>query len=61
MKKILVCGAGGFIGTHLVPSHNKLIQEVVGWKPSEDLEKGIDITYKWITEQIAKGDKDARN
>jgi dTDP-D-glucose 4,6-dehydratase len=42
-------------------SHNKLIQEVTGWQPNEDLEKGIDITYKWIVEQIAKGNMNAHN
>jgi nucleoside-diphosphate-sugar epimerase len=30
MKKILVCGAGGFIGTHLVDSLKKQGHYVVG-------------------------------
>lgn len=60
-KNIEIKNIEGPVGVMGRTSHNKLIQEVVGWRPSEDLEKGIDITYKWITEQMAKGDKDARN
>ena len=60
-KNIEIKNIEGPIGVMGRTSHNKLIQEVTGWQPNEDLEKGIDITYKWIEEQIAKGNKDAHN
>jgi dTDP-D-glucose 4,6-dehydratase len=40
-------------------SDNKLIKELIGWAPDEDLETGIEKTYKWISEQIASGQEDA--
>lgn len=36
-------------------SNNRLIEEVLNWKPSFTLEEGIEKTYKWIEEQINKG------
>lgn len=39
-------------------SDNKLIRELVGWSPDEDLESGIKKTYDWITEQILSDIKD---
>jgi nucleoside-diphosphate-sugar epimerase len=60
-KNIEIKNIEGPIGVMGRTSHNKLIQEVTGWKPNEDLEKGIDITYQWIAEQIAKGNTDAFN
>jgi len=60
-KNIEIKNIEGPIGVMGRTSHNKLIQEVTGWQPNEDLEKGIDITYKWIAEQIAKGNMNAHN
>jgi nucleoside-diphosphate-sugar epimerase len=60
-KNIEIKNIEGPIGVMGRTSHNKLIQEVTGWQPNEDLEKGIDITYKWIVEQIAKGNMNAHN
>jgi GDP-D-mannose 3',5'-epimerase len=92
-KRIVVCGAGGFIGAHLVRrlkreglmvtinglalmiaeiagktisinnipgplgvrgrvSDNLLIQEKLGWAPSEPLEEGLRKTYPWIAERV---------
>lgn len=53
-KNIEIKNIEGPIGVMGRTSHNKLIQEVTGWQPNEDLEKGIDITYKWISEQLEK-------
>ena len=35
-------------------SDNRLISEKLGWVPSMPLKKGLEITYKWIKEQIEK-------
>lgn len=63
--KALVCGAGGFIGNHLVSalksdgfyvrgrvSDNRLIAERLGWSPGSDLESGLLKAYAWIKAQI---------
>lgn len=34
-------------------SDNRLIQERLGWKPSQPLRKGMEITYRWIEQQVA--------
>lgn len=44
-----VPGPMGVMGRN---SHNKLIEETIGWRPGEDLETGIKHTYQWIQEQI---------
>jgi hypothetical protein len=31
---------------------------MIGWSPDENLELGIEKTYAWISEQLAKGAKD---
>ena len=38
-------------------SHNELIDKVLGWKPSQPLKKGLEVTYSWIETQVrrAKG------
>lgn len=33
-------------------SHNNLIKQEVGWSPDENLELGIEKTYKWIEKEI---------
>ena len=38
-------GPQGVMGRN---SHNKLINNVVGWAPLDNLEHGIEQTYKWI-------------
>lgn len=35
-------------------SDNRLIYEKLGWKPTMPLRKGLEITYKWIEEEIKK-------
>ena len=65
MKKALVCGAGGFIGGHLVTrlknegywvrgrnSDNTFIEQSIGWKPSTKLIDGIHETYVWIESKV---------
>lgn len=57
-KKVTINNIPGPIGVMGRRSDNKLIQEVTGWKPIEDLEAGLLKTYHWITEQIILGKED---
>ena len=36
-------------------SDNSLIQEVFGWEPSTKLRDGLEITYRWIYDEMVKG------
>lgn len=44
----------GPLGVRGRNSDNTLIQEKLGWAPSEPLQVGMEKTYKWIEEQIKK-------
>jgi len=33
-------------------SDNALIQERLGWQPSTSLEQGLEVTYRWILEEM---------
>ena len=44
----------GFTGVRGRNSDNKLIQEKIGWSPSQPLKLGLEKTYHWILSQIAK-------
>ena len=35
-------------------SNNELIEEKLGWKPVRPLKEGMEVTYKWIKEQVEK-------
>jgi nucleoside-diphosphate-sugar epimerase len=35
-------------------SDNSKLRQVLKWEPQITLEKGLEITYKWIQEQLAK-------
>jgi GDP-D-mannose 3',5'-epimerase len=35
-------------------SDNRLIQEKLGWAPSKLLSEGIEKTYRWIADEVAK-------
>lgn len=51
MKRALVCGAGGFIGSHLVSWNNPYPQKAeLGAKLA--LQKGLEKTYEWIAQQV---------
>lgn len=51
-KKITVKNINGPRGVMGRNSHNKLIKELLDWAPDEDLEYGIEQTYKWIKGQV---------
>lgn len=40
-------------------SHNRLIEEKLGWKPNYSLKDGITWTYNWIEEQVANDKTDS--
>jgi len=58
-KNVNIRNIDGPLGVMGRTSDNKLIKEVIGWVPDEDLESGLIKTYKWIDEQIQLGLKDA--
>jgi len=53
-KTINIKNVDGPLGVMGRNSHNKLINDVIGWAPGEDLENGLRITYAWIKEQVEK-------
>lgn len=50
-----VDGPRGVMGRN---SDNRLIKELIGWAPADNLELGLTETYNWISEQIKLGNKD---
>lgn len=44
----------GPLGVRGRTSDNALIKEKLGWAPNYPLEKGIEITYRWIEQQVEK-------
>ena len=51
-KKLNIKHIEGPLGVRGRNSDNRLIQEKLGWKPSQPLKEGIAKTYKWISEQV---------
>ena len=51
-ETIQIKNIAGPVGVMGRSSHNKLIEETLNWRPSEDLEYGLEKTYKWIKEQV---------
>ena len=50
-KEITINNISGPVGVMGRTSNNKLIREMIGWSPKENLEVGLAQTYKWIKEQ----------
>ena len=50
-KAPLIKNIPGPTGVNGRNSDNKLIQEKLGWAPSFSLERGMELTYKWIEGQ----------
>jgi GDP-D-mannose 3',5'-epimerase len=53
-KEVYIRNIKGPQGVRGRNSDNKLIQNVLGWKPSEQLYTGLIKTYKWIEKEISK-------
>ena len=51
-KEIAINNIPGPMGVMGRNSHNKLIRETIGWAPADNLEYGLEKTYKWISEQL---------
>ena len=51
-KQIEIKNIPGPLGVRGRNSHNDLIEQKLGWKPSQPLSKGIEKTYNWILSQI---------
>lgn len=52
-KQVSIRHIPGPLGVAGRNSDNKLIQEMLGWGPSESLRDGVAKTYPWIAEQVA--------
>lgn len=53
-KSVSVKNIEGPMGVMGRNSHNKLIRETINWAPSDNLEYGLEKTYKWIKEQLGE-------
>lgn len=53
-KNLTIKNVDGPLGVKGRNSDNKLIQEKLGWAPSDPLRKGVEKTYHWIVEQIRR-------
>jgi len=51
-KTLGIYNIEGPLGVRGRNSDNKLIQEKLGWAPSQPLRVGMEITYNWINEQV---------
>lgn len=50
-KKLSIKHIDGPLGVRGRTSDNKLIKEILGWEPSDNLQKGLLKTYQWIKKQ----------
>jgi len=57
-KTIYINNVNGPVGVMGRTSDNNLIQEKIGWAPDENLEAGLEATYKWICWQIEQNQID---
>ncbi len=53
-KKIGIKHIDGPLGVRGRNSDNDLIKEKLGWAPGQTLKEGLEKTYAWISEQVAK-------
>jgi nucleoside-diphosphate-sugar epimerase len=53
-KKLSIRHIPGPLGVRGRNSDNQLIQEKLGWRPTEPLKKGLERTYAWIAEQVER-------
>ena len=53
-KKLDIVHVPGPLGVRGRNSHNRLIEEKLGWKPKYSLKEGITETYNWIENEVYK-------
>lgn len=51
-KKLAIKNIPGPTGVKGRNSDNALLQANLGWKPSQPLKKGMEITYQWVLKQV---------
>jgi nucleoside-diphosphate-sugar epimerase len=51
-KELRIRNVPGPIGVRGRNSDNRLIEERLGWKPSQPLRTGLEKTYRWIEQQV---------
>jgi len=51
-KELRIRNVPGPTGVRGRNSDNRMIQERLGWKPAEPLSKGLEVTYRWIEQQV---------
>lgn len=51
-KNLKIVNVSGPVGVMGRTSHNNLIEQLLNWRPDEDLELGLTHTYKWIKERV---------
>ena len=51
-KKVNIKHIPGPEGVRGRKSDNRLIKQKLGWEPTYPLKKGLEITYKWIEQQV---------
>ncbi len=56
-KKLSLKHIDGPLGVRGRNSDNALIQEKIGWSPSQPLKEGLEKTYKWIAERVEEARK----
>lgn len=52
-KKVNIHHIPGPLGVRGRNSDNRMIAAKLGWKPSQPLQQGLDVTYRWIAGQVA--------
>jgi GDP-D-mannose 3',5'-epimerase len=53
-KRIEINHIPGPLGVRGRNSDNRLIEQRLGWRPSEPLQKGLEVTYGWIERQVRR-------
>jgi len=53
-KKLTIRHIAGPLGVRGRNSDNRLIQEQLGWSPSQPLRSGMETTYRWIERQVSQ-------
>jgi nucleoside-diphosphate-sugar epimerase len=51
-KKLRIRHIDGPLGVRGRNSDNRLISERLGWAPSASLRRGLEVTYRWVSQQV---------
>jgi GDP-D-mannose 3',5'-epimerase len=54
-KKLRLKHIPGPLGVRGRNSHNRLIEQKLGWRPTQPLRAGMEITYQWVAKQVEAG------